>query len=294
MIQKNRPSMATLENRIHSNREIPYSVYTCEMPKLYPNVPIHWHNEYEIDYVVEGSGEFTCGDEHFMAHKGDIILSLPNMIHAAYPEEGASLHYKAFVFNPNMLGLAENDRSYNDCIRPLSQSLVIPVLHYSNDFSDYDKVKSLAEEIMDSAFKNTPYEDLLLKSSLYKLFWIISQESNISRESPDDISYAELIRPSLEYMADNFDQTISIDTLAGLCSISTSYFMSSFKKAVGFSAIEYLNHLRVKEACNMLTDTKLDISEIAGSCGYNNLSNFNRQFKRVVGCSPRDYRMKNR
>lgn len=290
MIPKNKPSKDTLEKRIHSNREVPYSVYTCDMPKFYPNVPIHWHNEYEIDYVIDGVGEFVCGDAHFVAHKGDVILSLPNMIHAAYPEEGKSLHYKAFVFNANMLGQTENDRSYNDCIRPISQNSLLPVLHYSKDFEEYDKVKTLVEEIIASSVKNDSFEDLLLKSNLYKLFYIISQDKYVTKESSDDISYAELIRPSLEYMSNNFDQNINIETLAILCSVSTSYFMSSFKKAVGFSAIEYLNHLRIKHACSMLSETDADISEIAGSCGYNNLSNFNRQFKRIVGCSPRDYR----
>ena len=292
MSSKNKPSKATQEKRIHSNREVPYSVYTCDMPKFYPNVPIHWHNEYEIDYVLDGAGEFVCGDMHFVAHKGDIILSLPNMIHAAYPEEGKRLYYKAFVFSSNMLGQTENDRSYNDWIRPLSQNAVLPILHYTSDFEEYGKVKELVEEIIDSSFKNDSYEDLLLKSNLYRLFYIISQDKYVAKESTDDISYAELIRPSLDYMADNYNEPISIDTLAELCSISTSYFMSSFKKAVGFSAIEYLNHLRIKQACARLSDSKEDISEIAGNCGYNNLSNFNRQFKRIVGCSPRDYRLK--
>ncbi|MCQ2523381.1 MAG: AraC family transcriptional regulator [Lachnospiraceae bacterium] len=291
-MSKRYPSMDTLEKRIHSNREIPYSVYNCDMPRLYPNVPIHWHNEYEIDYVIGGVGEFVCGDEHFVARKGDVILSLPNMIHAAYPEDGKSLTYQAFVFNANMLGLVENDRSYNNCIRPLTQSSIKPVLHYSDKFSNFDEVTKIVSQIMNSAFKNNACEDLLLKSNLYRLFWIINKEGIVADEDSQDISYAGLIRPSLEYMAANFNQTITIEMLASLCSLSTSYFMSSFKKAVGFGAIEYLNHLRIREACNMLADTTDDVSQIASSCGYNNLSNFNRQFKKLVGCSPRDYRTK--
>ena len=62
------------------------------------------------------------------------------------------------------------------------------------------------------------------------------------------------------------------------------------KKAVGMGAIEHLTHLRINAACDALSDTSKIISEIAFSCGYSNLSNFNRQFKQIMGCSPKEYR----
>ena len=66
--------------------------------------------------------------------------------------------------------------------------------------------------------------------------------------------------------------------------------MGCFKKAVGLGAIEHLAQLRVNAACEALTDTDKAISDIALDCGYNNLSNFNRQFKKITGSTPNEYR----
>ena len=88
----------------------------------------------------------------------------------------------------------------------------------------------------------------------------------------------------------NFHENISIEQLADLVHLSKSYFMSCFKKAVGIGAIEHLTHLRINAACDALADTGKMISDIAFSCGYSNLSNFNRQFKQIMGCSPKEYR----
>lgn len=91
-------------------------------------------------------------------------------------------------------------------------------------------------------------------------------------------------------MTFHYEETISVDYLAGICTISISHFMNTFQKVVGCSAIEYLIHLRIQAACAALTDTTENVAEIATGCGYNNLSNFNRQFKKMTGVSPKAYR----
>jgi len=286
-------NIATLinkEQRQHSSSFIPYSVYDCLIPESFPNVPMHWHSEFEIDYVLEGEGDFICKDEHFHADSGDIIMISPNMLHAAYPTIGTKLHYAAFVFHASMLGLDSNDRSITHCIRPLLSGQLRVNVQYGAGNPDYPAIHSLTRTIIDCANKNNPYDDLLLKSCLLQLTWYFEKYDNLSTVSDSDISYSTLIRPALEYMTYHYMDQVTINDLAAKCSISASHFMNSFKRAVGCSAIEFLTHLRVKAACTALTETSDDISSISISCGFNNLSNFNKQFKKITGSSPSQYR----
>ena len=95
-------------------------------------------------------------------------------------------------------------------------------------------------------------------------------------------------------MMENFRENITVEQLADLVHLSKSYFMGCFKKAVGVGAMEHLTQLRMNAACDALSSTDKMISDISFHCGYSNLSNFNRQFKKVVGCTPNEYRKQNK
>lgn len=81
-----------------------------------------------------------------------------------------------------------------------------------------------------------------------------------------------------------------VEQLAKIAHMSSSYFMSCFKQNFGLGAIEYLNQVRIRSACDLLRNTDRSISDIAFDTGFHNLSNFNRQFRTKVGCSPQTYR----
>ena len=66
--------------------------------------------------------------------------------------------------------------------------------------------------------------------------------------------------------------------------------MNLFRKQGGLSAVEYISHFRIDTACRELIGTKKSVLEIAFDCGYRNISNFNRQFRKITGCSPTEYR----
>lgn len=278
-----------MEQRRHSSATVPYSLYNCRLPEAFPTVPMHWHSELELDVVTAGRGEFICGDMHFPVENGDVILIPPNMLHAAYPDKEEGLKYRAFVFHANMIGAEQNDRSSLSYIKPLRNGQLQVQLKYGREDVDYPAVKELAEELVIQAEYNDAYHDLLLKSRLFALLYFFEKKENISERGLPTGS-SELIRPALEYMTFHYEETIGVEFLAGLCTVSVSHFMNTFQKVVGCSAIEYLIHLRIQAACAALTDTTENVAEIATGCGYNNLSNFNRQFKKMTGISPKAYR----
>lgn len=254
------------------------------------NVPMHWHKEFEINCILQGEGEFICGDDRFVAKEGSLLILPPNMLHAAYPCQNRALVYHALVFHPVMLGVNSNDRSTTECIRPVMNGSLKLNMPIAPETDGYLELRETVDRIFSYARGNQPQLDLLMKSELLRLFWLMESNSKLISRKDAGISYSELVRPALEFMMNNYQENISIDQLAVLSNLSKSYFMGCFKKAVGVGAIEHLTQLRVNAACEALTDTDKAISDIALGCGYNNLSNFNRQFKRITGSTPNEYR----
>lgn len=284
------PSRETEEKRQHSTVLVPYSYYECRIPEYFRNVPMHWHSEFEINYIFGGEGKFICGNEKLHAREGDILILPPNMLHSAYPHENGMLAYQALVFNQVMLGANTNDRCTTECIRPLINGTLKIRTLISPETKNYPCLKASADQIFSCVTGKRPYSELLLKSELMRFFWmLVTDEEKLCREEAG-FDYGGAIRPALEYMVKNFHEDISIEKLAQIAHLSKSYFMSCFKKAAGISAIEYLTQLRINAACEALSSTEKMVSEIAFGCGYDNLSNFNRQFKKIAGCSPNEYR----
>ena len=106
------------------------------------------------------------------------------------------------------------------------------------------------------------------------------------------MNWERSIRPALEYIAEHFQEPITVKQLADSVHLSESYFMHQFQKQVGFRAVEYLSHYRINQACKELLSTKKSVLEIAFDCGFRNLSNFNRQFRKITSNTPTEYRKK--
>ena len=192
-----------------------------------------------------------------------------------------------------MLGAGSGDRCTNECIRPILNCRMGSHVYIRRQAADYEKISALVERIFLCVQRNCAREDLLMKSELMRLIWMLEESGGIVFERKREGKEEEIIRPAIEYMAQRFKEDITVEQLAELAHLSKSHFMRCFRQAVGIGAIEHLSKLRIHAACEALSDSADQISDIAFACGYSNLSNFNRQFLKKVGCSPREYRKRN-
>jgi AraC-like DNA-binding protein len=104
-----------------------------------------------------------------------------------------------------------------------------------------------------------------------------------------DIINTEKINLIYNYTFDNFRQKISIVKAAEIACLSQHSFCRYFKSRTLKTYMQFLKEIRIGYACKLLIENKLSISQIACNCGYNNLSNFNRQFKLITGKTPLEY-----
>ena len=108
--------------------------------------------------------------------------------------------------------------------------------------------------------------------------------SSRSRAEPVEIWKAR------KFIEEHSDEELSLRRVAKAVNIHPNYFSEKFKQVTGMNFVEYVAHTRFKEACRLLNDGELKISDIAFAAGFQSLSQFNRVFKRLSGKSPTQYR----
>lgn len=283
-------NISSKEKKQHGSLSIPYSYYECHIPEYFPFVPLHWHKEFEINYIISGKGRFTYGNKSFVTGEGDIIIVLPGKLHAIYPYGDFNQVYDTLVFREEMLSANKEERSFISCISPMINGncdIAAPVTR-ADKF--YCEIKKCVEQVFTNMKKNTPVADLHMKSALLYLICLLEENGIIKTIKKQDDRTVAGIRSALVFINQNYMENISTGQLAEIVHLSKSYFMYCFKKATGTSVIEYVIQLRIKNACTMLRDTSAYSTEIAYACGFRNLSNFNRQFKKYTGYTPKQYR----
>lgn len=287
-------SPSSKEKRIHGSVRIPYDFVECRVPDSFPLVPLHWHNEFELNYIVGDRSEFICGEDKFIADTGDIIVIPPNMLHAIYPYENDKQVYNTLVFREELFGIGKEERCGISCMEPIinrNRKIIMPI---TRKCEAYEELMECVEQIFTCVRANTPVADLRMKSELLRFLWLLEEKECIETVRSQDERQMENIRKVLVYINLNYRENIRVEHLAGMAHLSKSYFMYSFKKMVGVSAMEYIIQLRIKFACDMLRNSMAPSLEVAFACGFQNLSNFNRQFKKYVGYTPREYRVHTR
>ena len=107
-----------------------------------------------------------------------------------------------------------------------------------------------------------------------------------SRATADTLGIARLV----DYIQNHYREAMTLETMAGYLRVSTSHLSHEFRRQCGMAPIEYLLHIRVENARQMLALTDRPIYEIAEQMGFSDVNNFTRQFKKRTGMTPRDYR----
>lgn len=278
------------ELKKHSSVLIPHSYYRGVMPDYYPAVTLHWHKEFEMCVILSGRCKYNRGGETFTANRDDIIIVQPNMIHSICPYEGERVVYDIIVFDPRIITGGGDDRLYIDMLEPLisGKSIIKAPICEENPY--YGEISTSMDNIFTCARNNTAQQDLLLKSELMRVFWLLIESGDIRCDDTNKSGLSTIMYPVIEYISEHFSEKISVSDIADKAHLSKSYFMGSFKKFTGLAVMEYINQVRIKSACEALLNTNKKITEIAFDCGFRNIPNFNRRFKENVNCTPCEYR----
>ena len=268
----------------------PVAKYHTEIDDLLPFYPIHWHEEMEIIKVQEGCGLFCVDGVKYEANDGDIIILRPFAMHFINRIGEHNMKIDAVVINLRLLEAESADVGALKYLAPLlNERHSVPCIVRQSD-SWYKPFNDILTSLL--AHGAADYSaDPDVKTNLYSLFYhlynnrLAGAKPNVSE---DKRCYT--VRRALEYIRAEYMNEIVIANIAKHCGYSEFYLMKLFKQYTGVSIVDYANDYRLTVAGRQLRDTDDDIATIAYQVGFNNISYFDRQFKRLYGMTPKAFR----
>ena len=279
------------EDKKHTLTEFPYNLYPCSIPLDFTFVPLHWHSELEIIVIKKGSGIISVDFHRQTVTSGDIIFILPGRLHSIEQDGQNSMEYENIILQPELLITGEQDLCAEQFIRPLMNNELPTETFFSPSLSYYAQLSECIRQLdLVCSLKEEGWQ-LAVKSCLFQfLFLLITNRTSSKSSVPIREKSLEKMKTILKYVEDHYSEHLTIEDMAELTFYSKSHFMKFFKSHIGTGFIEYLNDYRLVMAERLLRSSDSSVLEIASQSGFDNLSYFNRMFKRKYGISPGKYR----
>ena len=239
----------------------------------------HLHRHLEMVYMVEGNSVGYADTVHAEIHSEDIFLSFPNQIH--FYESFAPETYYLFIFSPDLIP------EFSEIF-----SLSLPKSPIIKGAGRDPEIKRLLMALVDNETqkKNTPYAKNLRRGYLLSLLSLLIPQMELEQIS---ISDSGALRAIVSYCTSNFSENLSLSLLEEKLHLNKYYISHLFSKKLGLRFNDYINSLRVSEACRYLLNTNNSITEISETVGFNTQRTFNRAFIKSMGVTPGEYRKKN-
>lgn len=275
----------------HGDFNFPYTTYICSIPLDFTNVPLHWHEEMEMIYIKKGEGLVTIDFTTYHVRANTILFIYPGQLHEIRQYKYERMEYENILYHPDFLTSIRSDDICNQFIQDcLKQIDLLPSVLYV-DHPYYPQVSMILDQCDQLSDARPSGYPVMIKSLLLQLLALFLQiKSSASFSKPESEEDFTKLKLALKYMEMHYYEKITIADMAKVTEFSESHFMYYFKKNMGVSFIEYLKDYRLTMASRLLKSTDSTILAIAMEVGFDNLSYFNRSFKKKYGCTPGTFR----
>jgi AraC-like DNA-binding protein len=252
--------------------------------------PLHYHEEFELNFLENAGGARRVIGGHIETIDDlELVLVGPNLQHGWFNHKckSSEIFEITIQWHRDLLDESFLQRNQMSFIRSMFQQSLRGIL-----FSQ-ETIREIAPRLKELVQK-TGFDSVLeLLSILHALSTSPNMRtlSDISFQAADTVNYnSRRIEAVMAHLNKNFDREISLAEVARLVSMSEVAFSRFFKARTGKTFVDTLNEIRLGHASRMLIDTTQSVSEIAYRCGFNNMSNFNRIFKKKKQCTPKEFR----
>jgi len=241
----------------------------------------HFHEELEVLLVTAGQVEAFLEDGIVTIHKDELCIIMPGEIHGY----NSQFPNQTIVMKIPLVCEIEN---FNFLLMRLDRRILKPADQY------YDEVLRILYEITEENDRKIPGYEFAVQAAQCRLITLLIRKLSyefVNSDKKERIkNSALLLQMANEYIEQHYTRQIKLADAAAHCKYSVYYFSHYFKEITGVSFGDYLLLYRLKKSVLLMTATRAKLTEIAFSCGFNNIRSFNRMFKKNFGVTPTEYR----
>ncbi len=252
------------------------------------NPSLHFHNCLEIGYYTEGTFDFYLRDERISVTAPAVIIAPANAPHISNPPKGTEYRGKWIYLDPELLCGHLPTNLLLDLSRAQYHASAADCVFRQDEYPQvYELLHLIIGEMEAKAANSQMIVRELLTAFLLLLMRLRPCPSPKTRTEDKNIVS---LRPAVAAISQHYMDQLDVDDLAEQCHLSTTHFRRLFKSTFGFSPLDYIQVVRIQRACAMLYGENLSVLEVGARVGFPSPSSFGRQFKKIRGISPSQWR----
>ena len=238
----------------------------------------HFHPHIEFFYLEKGKMVCRVDTEHYVVEAGDLLIAFPHQVHVFEDAEGETTPecHQLGIVHPNLV--PELSRVFLDWI---------PACALIKHLDQSPEVLELLYRVIDLAYRTDPWCEVQFRGYLQVFFAKLLERLELVHPHNEE---SRALREVVNFCSEHYNTDISLDRLEEELHLSRYYISHLFSHRLNIRFNDYVNSLRVTQACRLLRKTDLSITEICAQVGFGTLRTFNRSFLKQRGLTPGEYR----
>ena len=278
------------ENKPHGTKDDPFSTYHIENAGRSFQIPVHWHDQFEIIYVRSGFLTVSISGESYIGKTGEAFVVSPGNLHLMGSQTG-TVDYYTFLFPLKYISFRTDDMLDEKLLEPLNSGhlMICPRVK--------DTAKELCEQLIEiyEAKKDESESKITtqVRTKIILLQFILEMWKKGFVIENDTSGRNTVEKEMVSYIQQNFTGKISLREFGEQFHLSEKYISRYFKEHFHITLSQYVTYLRLEHAKQLLQDTDIPVTDVAMQSGYQNVSYFIRSFQKAYAVSPLKYRKNN-
>lgn len=243
---------------------------------------MHFHNLLEIGYCHYGEGDLVIEDDKYRFGAGMISCIPANFLHVTKSDTDVRAFWEYIYINPEDI-LKQWGKSAQE-IRDVAEAVSKKAFFIRADESPM--IVTLIRAIFDEMQGKSEHYRECVRGIAYSLVFEIARFNGRGAGQSPGRNISLQLESAIEYVEKNYAGNFKIVDLANECHMSETHFRRIFQEKMNMTPVEYVNFVRVRKACELIDKTDISMEDVAEKVGFVTPSTFNRNFRRIIGTSP--------
>ena len=255
------------------------------------NVPIHWHNDLEINLIREGEAVFQVYQKSYRVRTGEGFLLNRNVPHSCSSPGNEHVRYSTILVRPDFLYGDFGSDVERKCFQPFLQNSAIPCIYLTGFDENGKEILQKLNQVEEAFDQKRFCYELKIKGLLCEAFAMIlyGHRQELTKFVSANLQELERLEKMLNYLNMHFTEVISLQDLADQVHLSREVCCRLFKKMTGKTITGYLEEYRVNKSFSLVQSGQYSMTQITEMVGFSNPSRFASAFRKRFGCNPGEY-----